>query len=101
MQQFWQMPNGKIQRARRIPAHSAQDLLVDGPRAHGPERRGLNRLSPFGKPILEAKVGIEKISPWPHYPRNLRQETRKRRVAMRGFDIDHHLEGAFSKGQVL
>ena len=65
------------------------------------ERSGGDRLFPFGKAILESEVCIEKMPARPQHPRDLRQETRERRITVGRFDIDYQVEGVFFKRQMF
>src|SRR4051812_47059370 len=88
-------------RAFGIPVHPAQYFVVDFLRVPYAESGRRDRVVPFGPLRAEAEIGVSESTSRPQNPRDFPEESRKRRVAMRGLDVDDRVETRVGKRKRL
>src|ERR1700742_4133969 len=87
--------------SRRKIVQSAQNLCVDDPLGEHPHRGVGYRCLPLGEVQVTAEIDVQKTPSRAQYARYFGEETRKVWVTVRGFDIEHRVEGLIGEGQIL
>ena len=90
-----------VQPVLRMFLHPEHDLSIDVPLRKLPQRGLGERGLPAGNTGGRLAIGIEEMPSRAQHARHFIKETGLVRVVIRGFDIDHRIEGLVGEGQIL
>ena len=65
------------------------------------KRRGGQSLLPFGQPVGESEIRVEKMTAWPQHARDFCQKAREVRITMGCLHVDHRVESGRLKREIF